>query len=237
MIPFFRKIRKKMADDNRPLKYMRYAVGEIVLVVVGILIALQINNWNESRKTKEFEHDILLDILIAMEENFAQLDRSFKCNKMAIESADIILNVIKENLPYNDSLDVHFSKSLQWCSPSFHNAGYESLKTYGRHLITNDTLRENLGIYDAGWMETLAQRQEDFFYYTASPILVEYFEKVAMRTEMKPYDYKELKNSKKYISVLKTSKAYREDQVKWHKEWKESLENIYKMIQRELKNQ
>ena len=49
MIPFFRKIRKKMADDNRPLKYMRYAVGEIVLVVIGILIALQINTWNNNR--------------------------------------------------------------------------------------------------------------------------------------------------------------------------------------------
>jgi hypothetical protein len=49
MIPFFRKIRKKMADDNRPLKYMRYAFGEIVLVVIGILVALQVNNWNENR--------------------------------------------------------------------------------------------------------------------------------------------------------------------------------------------
>ena len=44
MIPFFRKVRKKTADDNRPLQYARYAIGEIVLVVVGILIALQINN-------------------------------------------------------------------------------------------------------------------------------------------------------------------------------------------------
>ena len=50
MIPFFRKIRKKMADDNKPMKYMRYAVGEIALVVIGILIALQINTWNEGRK-------------------------------------------------------------------------------------------------------------------------------------------------------------------------------------------
>ena len=41
MIGFFRKIRKKLADDNKPLKYMRYAIGEIVLVVIGILIALQ----------------------------------------------------------------------------------------------------------------------------------------------------------------------------------------------------
>ena len=45
-----------MADDNRPLKYMRYAIGEIILVVIGILIALQINTWNENRiQTKELE--------------------------------------------------------------------------------------------------------------------------------------------------------------------------------------
>jgi len=50
MINFFRKIRKKMADDNKPMKYMKYAIGEIVLVVIGIMIALQINTWNENRK-------------------------------------------------------------------------------------------------------------------------------------------------------------------------------------------
>jgi hypothetical protein len=47
MTPFFRKIRKKMADDNKPIKYMRYAIGEIVLVVIGILIALSLNNWKK----------------------------------------------------------------------------------------------------------------------------------------------------------------------------------------------
>ena len=52
MIKFFRKIRKKLADDNKPLKYARYAIGEIVLVVIGILIALSINNWNEDRVKK-----------------------------------------------------------------------------------------------------------------------------------------------------------------------------------------
>ena len=71
MIPFFRKIRKKMADDNKPMKYMRYAIGEIALVVIGILIALSINNWNEDRKTKlrsqmyinEIENDLVVDTL------------------------------------------------------------------------------------------------------------------------------------------------------------------------------
>jgi hypothetical protein len=52
MINFFRKTRKELANDNKPMKYMRYAIGEILLVVIGILIALQINNWNEGRKIK-----------------------------------------------------------------------------------------------------------------------------------------------------------------------------------------
>jgi len=55
MINFFRKIRKQLADDNKPLKYFRYAIGEIVLVVIGILIALSINNWNEDRKLETVE--------------------------------------------------------------------------------------------------------------------------------------------------------------------------------------
>jgi hypothetical protein len=59
MINFFRKIRKQLADDNKPLKYMRYAVGEIILVVIGILIALSINNWNESLKEQQIEQKLL----------------------------------------------------------------------------------------------------------------------------------------------------------------------------------
>lgn len=56
MIKFFRNIRKKLAAENKTAAYSRYAIGEIILVVIGILIALQINNWNEQRKeTKELK--------------------------------------------------------------------------------------------------------------------------------------------------------------------------------------
>ncbi len=53
MLPFFRKIRWRLAQDNQFFKYSRYALGEIILVVIGILIALQINNWNEEKKDNE----------------------------------------------------------------------------------------------------------------------------------------------------------------------------------------
>ena len=85
MIPFFRKIRKQFADDNKPIKYMRYAIGEIVLVVIGILIAISINNWNENQKKEKLKvsykisliNDLSLDILKLNElitENYAIME-------------------------------------------------------------------------------------------------------------------------------------------------------------------
>jgi len=98
MIPFFRKIRKTLADDNKPLKYFRYAIGEIVLVIIGILIALQINNANELRKTekkivsilKEVQNDLALDIqksdeLIAYYSNKDSIIRLIQADKLTYE--------------------------------------------------------------------------------------------------------------------------------------------------------
>jgi sensor domain CHASE-containing protein len=56
MIKFFRKIRKKMLAENKFSKYLLYAIGEIILVVIGILIALSINNWNERRKESDLKN-------------------------------------------------------------------------------------------------------------------------------------------------------------------------------------
>ncbi|MFT5762098.1 MAG: hypothetical protein ACI8WA_001222, partial [Polaribacter sp.] len=65
MIKFFRKIRYDLMEKNKTGKYLKYAIGEIILVVVGILIALQINNWNAEKKTAITE----LKILEVMQKN------------------------------------------------------------------------------------------------------------------------------------------------------------------------
>lgn len=62
MLPFFRKIRWRLAANNQFFKYSRYAIGEIILVVIGILIALYINNWNEQRKEREKFDQLLVEV-------------------------------------------------------------------------------------------------------------------------------------------------------------------------------
>ena len=87
MIPFFRKIRKQFADDNKPLKYMRYAIGEIVLVVIGILIALSINNWNEQNKRNKDEQLLLSDLKFEILSNIKDLERLTSYHQKALNDA------------------------------------------------------------------------------------------------------------------------------------------------------
>ena len=91
MIKFFRHIRKSLLMKNKTSQYFKYAIGEIVLVVIGILIALQINNWNENRKAVENER-ILLQKL--KEEN------------------SLNLNSLSEYVEYRDSISSVIDKFL-----------------------------------------------------------------------------------------------------------------------------
>jgi len=96
MINFFRKIRKQLADDNKPLKYARYAIGEIVLVVIGILIALSINNWNENQKDRKAENEALIDLKLEFDENQKQLDYLLEKRKTQEKQCRIYLNLITD---------------------------------------------------------------------------------------------------------------------------------------------
>ena len=74
MIRFFRIIRQQLLTQNRFSKYMIYAIGEIILVVIGILLALKVNNWNEKQNNLKYEQSILQELKKEFENNLAQLE-------------------------------------------------------------------------------------------------------------------------------------------------------------------
>ena len=74
MLKFFRKIRYDLMGKNKAGKYLKYTIGEILLVVVGILIALQINNWNETQKGKVKATTILEDIRSDMHKDLQNIE-------------------------------------------------------------------------------------------------------------------------------------------------------------------
>ena len=86
MIKFFRKIRQNLLSEGKTGKYLKYAIGEIILVVIGILIALQINNWNNESKNRALEKSILTDIHHEFLQNKVQLDTVLLYHNRAYES-------------------------------------------------------------------------------------------------------------------------------------------------------
>lgn len=91
MIKFFRRIRKELLKENRFSKYMLYAIGEIILVVIGILIALQVNNWNTQRTEKETLYSILEAIKLDLETDIEQTKKANKFNQSYIDFRKRIL--------------------------------------------------------------------------------------------------------------------------------------------------
>jgi len=91
MIKFFRKIRYNLMETGKTSKYFKYAIGEIVLVVIGILIALSINNWNEKRKLLIDERIVLTGVLNDIKKDTIDLNFNRQGYKTLIEMDSIIL--------------------------------------------------------------------------------------------------------------------------------------------------
>ncbi len=144
MIPFFRKIRKKMADDNKPMKYLRYAIGEIVLVVIGILIALSINNWNNNKNLRKTEVSLLKEMKINLKGDLADVIFNINWNKRALNASEIVLESLKSTESYNDTLNYYYANLLGGADFSKNTSAYDNLKSMGFHIIINNSLRINI---------------------------------------------------------------------------------------------
>ena len=109
MIHFFRKIRQKLLMENKTSRYFKYAIGEIILVVIGILIALQINTWNQKRIDKNQENDVIAKLHKDFKENKKSIKGFIITNKNEMNAQMVLMNLIgaskKELIKHNlDSL-------------------------------------------------------------------------------------------------------------------------------------
>lgn len=114
MINLFRRTRRKLAANNQFFKYSRYAIGEILLVVIGILIALQINNWNEERKQELEERNILSNLHDEFNENLTNLKFKDSILQTTIVNLEVLFRELRspEKKFKGNSLDSVLSRAL-----------------------------------------------------------------------------------------------------------------------------
>ena len=145
MIKFFRKIRQELLNKNKVSKYLLYAIGEVLLVVIGILIALQLNNQNELRKQRIVEINILEGIRKDILTDTIDLNTNIRGIREGIEVYSFLINHIlnKEELNKRFISELHGNM----VSKSFiilHDSHFQEAKLKGLFIISNETLRDDI---------------------------------------------------------------------------------------------
>lgn len=140
MIKFFRKIRISLILNNRIGGYILYAIGEIILVVIGILIALEINDWNDLRKQKQLEQSYYCKIYEDVIQDHLQIEKHLEENENRIKSSNELLHLLQEEHPDRadviEKLQAATSKTTFTFKPSM--AAFEDLKSSGNLRVIKD---------------------------------------------------------------------------------------------------
>jgi hypothetical protein len=161
MIKFFRKIRQNLLMENKTGKYLKYALGEIVLVVIGILIALSINNWNETRKDQQELRNILQNIATDMRVDALNLKDNLEYAKEENKRIKTFLN----NKDYSGFTRDSLQKSLQvysynsiWRTSGFDNLKNSGITQYGEYEKVVKRIKD---YYDQ-WIPMIKSLEDDF---------------------------------------------------------------------------
>ncbi len=195
-----------MIDSGSTRKYLLYAIGEIALVVFGILIALQINNWNEEKKTRQIEYVTLSELKKNVKANITEIDLISKDVNQRIVSINVLLTSLAENIPYHDSLTYHFGWAMVYDRMSMHLGAYESFKASGSQVVKDEILRFEISNYfdhSLGQLENyMIEVRDDFYNYMLGYLRQEFIIYKAAEHIGVPKDYDALKQNESFILSL-----------------------------------
>ena len=144
MLTFFRRIRKGLLEGGRTSKYLLYAIGEILLVMIGILLALQVNNWKENKIARKAEKVMLIEIEESLQADITDLNFNIDVITKMTTGLEIIENHIEVKSSYHDSLAQHFGRLSTLVGFYPNSTIFESLKSAGMELISSDSLRTEI---------------------------------------------------------------------------------------------
>lgn len=176
MIKFFRKLRSQLLAEGRTGHYMKYAAGEIILVVVGILIALQINNWNQARKDRAQEIAILKSLQFDLREDKSHLIADLEFDEEMIAAYMNCLTILSEKKEgMKEDIMRDLKSILQVGGITMNKTTFSNLQSNGEiRLIRDKMLADSIVLYYnadfMGWFTAL----RDYTRNIIGPYLMEF---------------------------------------------------------------
>ena len=145
MIKFFRKIRQNLLSEGKTGKYLKYAIGEIVLVMIGILLALQVNNWNENRKSEEKELKLLIELKDDLIETKNDLLTDIERISPILETTNTLYKaILGHQISAADPYKLPQGYLIQYPVLYPKLSALEAIQSEGISIISNDKLRKEI---------------------------------------------------------------------------------------------
>lgn len=165
-----------MMTEDKLNYYVIYAIGEVVLVVLGILIALQIDKWNEALNLRKKEVALLTEMKTNLEADLADIHFNIRLNKEAQKANEVVLENLTRPGIYNDTLSFYYANLMGGAYTINNTSAYDNLKSLGFHIINNDSLRimiTELYSMRYPYIDKLESNYMDNFYTTKlEPLLI-----------------------------------------------------------------
>jgi hypothetical protein len=165
MFKFFRKFRRQLLTEGKAGTYLKYALGEIVLVVIGILIALQINDWNEDRLDRELEREYLVSMLSDLREDRREIEDAIAGNSIMLAGMNDLLTMLstpQPDLDFQRKLLVQSAVRTYWyITVEFSGLTMSQLKSSGGlRLIRDKQVTDAMLKYEQGVEQCRHQSEE-----------------------------------------------------------------------------
>ena len=199
---------------NKTGKYLKYALGEIVLVMIGILLALQINNWNNDRIERKLETNILSEILVNLEKDVINLNSKIELNEKHMVFNATVLEHLEQKTPLTDSLRLSYRRLIGRGTFEPITVAYENLKSKGIDLIHNDSLRIAISeLYDFKYFYITEDLRADYehvknFHMSEVFKNVRTTRKDGRQTSAEPANLEEAQNNTYFHEALKQALGY-----------------------------
>lgn len=149
MLKFFRKIRYNLMNTGKTSKYFKYAIGEIILVVIGILIALQINNWNEQAKANALEDEYYCRLFEDIQQDKIQFDALKEQAQNRLKSSNEALRLLLQDKANSTKVAHAINMAINAVYIDFraNNSTFEDLKSSNLNIIKDKSLINDLNTY------------------------------------------------------------------------------------------
>ena len=244
MIKFFRNIRKNLLSEGKTGKYLKYAIGEIILVVIGILIALQVNNWNQKELEKKEARILLKNLQNDFQKDTIQLQSLIKDAELRVRGIDSIAALLKnvEQDDLNKFIQLQFNLFNFGVFQSNQSTYDEAISSGTMKLLANDDLKYKILTY---YRRLIMDNNDQIMTKSRSEHILPYLNNNIFNTkefcfgmfgtmnDLPSLDLKALSSNQDYFGILVTSKMALFQIGQWRDEL-DTASEILKELNKEI---